>query len=481
MLGKPVRLGTNSPQFVTEEVPIDLARPLFLSFVPLWQTSGGRGPPLRRRLALGSETAVHVYRLEDPPGEAAEECDGGGESAASTLGSLRLECKLDLPAACCVTALCFGERGDEGGARRAITTIVVATAPVEGVGGKPIIRVWACDTSATPPPSARDAAAAAAGAGSPEATSPWLWDKDYLASLDDHTAPVRHLALSTAYLVSGDAEGWVRVWDKPRQYVSSAAQRLAGEEAGGLADLVTDRHFVYTIGKTDLTVKISTVPDLKFVNSISTTAAIQGFLASQPMAAPLAAMAAVARQQQQQRKQLQLDVAADDAADAPKTSAIARLTGLRRPISRWSGAQPTKNVREGGPPRGLLFVSGQLNSGSGTGSSFLMVWSLKAQPDCHAVELAHDSSIACISYGPYDNGPLVTADTRGVFWVWEYTPRLVVTQEVDAGCFGVQSPVMAVDPSQRAVYAIVGGGDSRLFVWRQQHSTNPRLAATTSP
>merc|ERR1712079_377995 len=89
-------------------------------------------------------------------------------------------------------------------------------------------------------------------------------------------------------------------------------------------------------------------------------------------------------------------------------------------------------------------------------------------PSLQSVRVAHDSPIIALAYGPYDNGPLVTADNRGIFRVWDYTPKLWCSQKVDTGCSPnsvVQSLAIAVDPLHRSLYSIVG--DKRLFMWRR--------------
>jgi len=486
--------------FSVEQVPISLQRPRFVTFSPLWQVSGGL--PFKRRMAVASSSVVHVYRLEDPEGV---------DASSNGLASMWLEHKLELPLHLTVTAMIFGERGDEGGARRSQATLVVATRTGEGAPVRShTIKVWQCDSSGASMSPASSRSSVAGGASEPNL---WKWD-NALAELKEHTSPVRFLSLSTAYVVSGDDDGWCRIWDKPRHYECYKVARVVGEE-GRLADITTDRHFAYTVGQQELAVRVWAVPDLRFVMVIDMQGPIQGLLAKRPASARIAALEAQQRSPSEglemppprpfppRRRQgddaeaegnpgamfstprgLDLPSSLPSAVQTPMTTPMptprlegpgAQISLLRRPLSRWSGAQPSKSVREGCPPKGLLFAAGQLGTGTGAEAqradvSFLMVWCLKAEPKCHAIELAHDRRITCISYGPYDNGPLVTADARGVFWVWDFAPKLVSTQVVDPGCFGVQSPAMAVDPGNRAMYAILGGGDQRMFVWRQQHN-----------
>jgi len=100
-----------------------------------------------------------------------------------------------------------------------------------------------------------------------------------------------------------------------------------------------------------------------------------------------------------------------------------------------------------------------------------MEWSLGGpKPACQGMQVAHDSPIISLAYGPYDNGPLITADARGLFRVWDYTPRLWCSQQVDSGgSLDSHKLAVAMDPLNRTVYCTVG--DRRLFVWRQHGET----------
>ncbi|CAK0828762.1 unnamed protein product, partial [Prorocentrum cordatum] len=160
-------------------------------------------------------------------------------------------------------------------------------------------------------------------------------------------------------------------------------------------------------------------------------------------------------------------------AAAPRPFQLAELTAVRRPVSRWSGSQGS--ARSAALPKGMLFVAGSLADGqevAGAGAGVLMEWSLGPKPACQGAQVAHDAPIVALAYGPYDNGPLLTADARGLFRVWDYTPRLWCSQQVDTGgCPDPRSLAVAMDPLNRTAYSIAG--DGRLFVWRQHGEIEP--------
>lgn len=133
---------------------------------------------------------------------------------------------------------------------------------------------------------------------------------------------------------------------------------------------------------------------------------------------------------------------ASDFASARHPCHLSQVSAVRRPISRWSGGQGSARHPEF--PRGMLFVAGILADGHEVacgGSAVLMEWALGPTPVCHGAHIAHGSPIVAIAYGPYDNGPLITADASGVFRIWDYAPRLFCSQEVDACGAVTLSPI----------------------------------------
>lgn len=444
------RLGfvTNeSPQFLCNEVELGLEHPCFVAFAPLWNT-GSAGST--RRLAVASASAVHVYRLSDSALQGAE------------IPPMVLEHTLTMPADLTINAVLFR---DEDTSRCLVVAYGPTTSSHEGKAGQHFIRVWSCDgpasgsrmvkqvstgssvslaTFAAPHENFVSADAPAEHEVSDESALPYAWhlNEGFVASLEDHTARVTRLVVSSTYLLSADDQGECRVWQKNRGFASRAAARL---HQGAVVDLAVDRLYAYSLGQQDLCVRVWSVPDLKPVLTILADsveggpANFSGFAVATPMAPGAGRHSTACR--------------------------LAQLSTVRRPVSRWSGAQGS--TRSAGAPRGMLFVSGVLAEGqetAGAGAAVLMEWSLGTNPRCQSAQIAHDTPIETMAYGPYDNGPLITADKSGTFRVWDYTPRLWCSQQVEAGApiFG-GGLAIAVDPLHRTVFSVTG--TRRLLCW----------------
>jgi len=392
-------------------------------------------------MALASLRTVHIYGIPDTP--VLGKAEGGG------LSSLVLESTLELEENSQVTALIFR---DEDSAR----ALVIASSSIGSSSrhSKHLVQVWSCETGAMP------------ASGSPMPTAPKAMDREgYLASLSEHASEVAQLAVSNTYLLSADKSGECRVWQKNRSFASRAAARL---HQGAIIDLTVDRHFAYSLGNLERTVEVWSLPDLKPVLSIvaddlQTSLSPSGsmnfmFPADGPAAQPLG----ISRTSTSGKMSCQLS----------------RFTAVRRPASRWSGG----SSRTSGNPRGMLFVAGAVAKGqdlAGEDAAVLMEWSLSGTPACQSAIVAHDCPIVYIAYGPYDNGPVVTADCRGLCRVWDCTPRLMCSQQIDTlRCPIVESleqkseinVAIASDPLQSSLYSITG--DKRLFVWRQTRATS---------
>jgi len=101
-----------------------------------------------------------------------------------------------------------------------------------------------------------------------------------------------------------------------------------------------------------------------------------------------------------------------------------------------------------------------------------MEWSLSDKPRCKTVQIAHDSPILCLCYGPYDNGPVITADAKGVVRVWEMMLEtgLRFTQQIDLLCLMGPAGIAVAVEQPFGLYVAVGG--RRLYVWhRHQEAT----------
>mmetsp|Transcript_30466 Transcript_30466/g.71622 ORF Transcript_30466/g.71622 Transcript_30466/m.71622 type:complete len:98 (-) Transcript_30466:15-308(-) len=88
--------------------------------------------------------------------------------------------------------------------------------------------------------------------------------------------------------------------------------------------------------------------------------------------------------------------------------------------------------------------------------------------------MAHALPIVTMAYGPCDNGPLITADMRGLCRIWDCTPRLRCSQQIEAAYLGVGTLQLAsrvrlaLDPMNYAVFAVAG--EKRLLVWQQRQT-----------
>lgn len=424
---------SDQPQFSFNEVDIPLDSPQFIAFSPMWPS----GAAARRRMVLASRRTVHIYGMPDTP------LVGKAEGPSSLI----LESTLELEENSQVTALIFR---DEDSAR----AVVIASSSSSGSGARPtkhLVQVWSCEQGSAP------------AQGSPLPAPPKAMDRGgHLVSLSDHGSEVTQLAVSNTYLLSADTSGECRVWQKNRSFASRATARL---HQGAIIDLTVDRHFAYSLGNLEHTVEVWSLPDLKPVLSI----------VADDLQTCLSPNSSLTFMFPPDGQPINL---ASSPTDAGKMSCkLSRFTAVRRPASRWSGG----SSRTSGNPRGMLFVAGALARGqdlAGEDAAVLMEWSLSGTPVCQSAIVAHDCPIVCIAYGPYDNGPVVTADCKGLCRVWDCTPRLICSQQIDTlRCPIVEgleqkseiNVALASDPLQSSLYSITG--DKRLFVWRQTRTT----------
>lgn len=450
--GFPV--ATGPPQFFCSEVHIGLESPKFLSFAPLWQRDNS--PP--RRLAIATKREVHVYLVTDT--ESTE-----GES----LPRLRLENSMALDSDTEITSMIFS---DESSSR----TLVVAVGPnADGASprGSHQVRFFSCEAQAT-----RTGEQLSEQDDGDVPVNVWKWNDDYTAALEDHGARVTHLVTSQTILVSADSSGTCGTWQKNKGF--SKRHTSAKLHKSSIADISVDRYFVYTCGREDKKICIWSVPELQpimeTVVSIPKDILIGGRnLVDAMMTAPIV---------EQDAPQVASPTAVGDRgcteASVAMTSMngtvqLSALTALRRPLSRWAGSQGSS--RSAKAPKGTLFVAAVLAEEcevAGAGAGVLMEWALGASGDkqavCQSAQVAHDSPIVSIAYGPYDNGPVITVDTRGIFRVWDCVPRLTCSQNLEFFTAPHQTMpqlAMAVEP-QRGLYS--SNGDRRLFVWRRTQS-----------
>merc|ERR1711862_439800 len=108
---------------------------------------------------------------------------------------------------------------------------------------------------------------------------------------------------------------------------------------------------------------------------------------------------------------------------------------------------------------------------AGAGAGVLMEWGFGEKPVCFSAQVAHSTPIVSMVYGPYDNGPLVTADARGVFRVWEILldRGLRFSQQIELLCVPKGEIAVCVE-QPRGLYVAASG--KRLFVWQRFNEGN---------
>jgi len=334
------------------------------------------------------------------------------ELISSDMPQIALEHELRLGDSQVVHSLIFG---DDSSSRHLIVGIGPPGESEEGHS----VRIWNCEVAALV----------------------WKVNEGYVETLEGHCGPIHRLVANPTYLFSADATGECRVWQKNKAFCQRAAARL---HQGPLADAVMDRLFLYTIGEHDCHISIWTVPELQECTKIDVS--FPSHLLAADLGCDAQQMAALAA--------------------APNW--LSRLTSLRRPLSRWASSRGS--TRDAKFPRGLLFVAGVIGGDSEIANSgVLMEWSLGSEPRCVSAQIAHEQPIAALAYGPYDNGPLVTADASGVFRIWDWGKPIQCVQHVEFSGTCENLPVaMAIEP-QKGLFTTVG--DKRLFIWRRHQLT----------
>jgi len=428
------------PQFTYNEVELGLDEPRLLAFAPLWQyglPGMPGGPDGPRRLAVASDKIVHVYRV----------LDASGGRPPDQVPELTLEYILQMGQRRRITALSFVSEDNS-------KQLMIASSSSSGSiwGSKDnVVRVWTLlDEQATLPPGVKPRV---------KELKP---DQDFLASLE-HPAPVYRLAVTNSYIFTATSSGECRVWHKSRGYACRGVVQI---HKGGAVDIDVDRLFVYSTAMQDGFIRIWSVPDLKPVLAIPVELPkdiianlLEGQTVVDDVKGPdMAFPSATTPEDEGNEKKIETPLKA--------------LTALKRPVSRWVGSQGSS--RNSDTPKGVLYVAGVLATGAGKGSGVLMEWSVgPLKPLCRSAQIAHDMPIVCLAYGPYDNGPLMTADARGCFRIWDVTPRLACAQRIDVGLVGGDPTglAMAVDPLCHSLYTIAGG--SRLLVWHQMRAGEP--------
>lgn len=428
------------PQFECVEVDVHLEKAVMVSFAPLHQREASN----QRRLALASPHEVNIYRLPD------------GDLTPGEPPQLVLTHSLKLDPGYSVSSIMFS---DEDNSRH----LAVAVGPEAGrFGDDHVVRVWNCESLLPLPTS---------DSPRPDATEPLQsarfielkQNEGYIASLGEHKALVTRMATNKTYLLTADSGGECRLWQKNRAFTKRGAALL---HAGGISDLAVDRLFAYSAGNEDRRICAWALPDLSPVLVI-------------PCDIPEDLLVGLTSSQQTKAEAMQATTAEASTPAAPSSQycRLARVNLLRRPLSRWAGWQGSSR----GPkaPRGSLFAAGVMREGcevAGAGAGVLMEWTLGEKPQCQSVQIAHDSPIVALVYGPYDNGPLISADGKGVFRVWEFLLErgLCFTQQIELTCLsteegGLYRLAVAVE-QPRGIY--VAAGSKRLYVWQRHQDAN---------
>lgn len=414
-----------SSRFWCTEVELQISEPRLTAFAPLWcgETTA------KRRIALASSTEVQIYVVAEDYSEAPE---------------MTLEHWLTLkPNQGVLTGIVFTE---ETLSRH----LAVAFSP-PGVGSTGhTVRIFGTEET-----------------DSRRVGKPWDTSDSQacVASLEDHRAPISRMVTNPTYLITSDTSGVAFVWQKSRAFLRRSTAKL---HKGGVADLAADRLFAYSAGMDDKCVCVWSVPDLELRHTFKIEIP-QVLKAGGLPDANLDDLFPTA-------DALPKPVLPTAPASAPYR--LQRITALRRPLSRWAGSQGS--ARRANTPKGTLYIAGVLTSDAEgaspemEGAGVLMEWSLGLEPACQCAQIAHDTPIASLVYGPYDNGPLITADARGTVRVWDCVPRLGCSQQVRVVGNGLDvCPMAMVVEPQHGIYITVG--DKRLFVWRRSHPAGEQL------
>lgn len=469
------------PQFFLSEVHLRLDKPKFLVFAPLWR----KDTSSPKRLALATAHEVHIYTVIEETYDCSAMSDASWTTKASagdeiirltdeTHLRVILEYQMCLDCDLEVTSIAFM---DEISSKN----LVVAVGPADN--GALMhkehayqVRIFTCGAEA------RNF--------SIEERKPtaWRWNKDHAASLEDHDAPVERVVTSLTTFVTLDSQGTCATWKKSQ----GLSQRHASTKLhkGSVADIAVERHFMYACGREDKTISVWSVPNLAPVFEI--VADVFPFLTGLDVARK--AVFDPARlpdnddnDDDKAKDSTQKGAAGDqDSCKAKPLSSVnqvAALTALIRPLSRWAGSQGAS--RSADAPRGTLFVAATLADSKalapacmplhqadtyaavGTGAGVIMEWSMgHKKAICTSAHVAHDSPIVSIAYGPYDNGPVITADRLGIFRVWDIVPKLTLAQQLAFAWSPGTIPHLsvAIEP-QKGVFTSCG--DRRLFIWRR--------------
>mmetsp|Transcript_10426 Transcript_10426/g.23626 ORF Transcript_10426/g.23626 Transcript_10426/m.23626 type:complete len:461 (-) Transcript_10426:66-1448(-) len=425
-------------QFHCSDLEVDVEEePNFLVFAPLWQKAPG-GVGNTRRVALASKTQVRVYRIQD--GLSTDDVSGPATEVDNDKPRVALENTLEVTNGHIVTSIVFC---DEASSKN------IAVAFGAGPATKPVgfaqVRIWNLDmlwSALTPSHQQR------------QNSTSWTLDQGYTATLDAQQGPFTQLTTSPIYLFGALASGECIVWQKSSAYAKKGAAKL---HQGGIEDMNADRNFLYTTGRGECSVSVWALPQLSSVFNIE-------------VSLPRSLMDNFGRNSVVDLKGLGgMTGSANKNGEKHHEAQLCNVTALRLPLSRWAGSQGGSRTSKA--PKGSIFVAAVLSGGSevaGDGAGVLMHWTMGEQCVCRSAQIAHHSPIVAMVYGPYDNGPLVTADMYGTCRVWDNVPGLICSQQLELSRASLNSAVsFAVEP-QIGLYS--NGGNKRITVWRRDLS-----------
>lgn len=423
---------TRPPQFRCLEAQVQLVCPALVTFAPLHQQEAA----VNRRIAVANKQQLHVYQLLNPHPEPGEP------------PNLFQTHVLNVAPGQAITRILFCEEDSSH-------DLIIAGEQAEGLGHS--VQVWNCDSPVHPfLPTTEQLT-----------HTVWKWGEGCKASLDHHRATVVHLACNHAYLLTGDVDGQCVLWQKHQAFNKRAEALL---HVGGIADLVVDKLFVYSAGRSDTRIHVWSMPDLSPILIV-------------PMGFPddsvirMAFSAQLPRTHDESHSSVTARSTLPLSDEVPFGTRLARLNLLRRPPSRWAGSPGT--MRGSKAPRGSLFVAGVLQEDDlqCAGAGVLMEWSFLGNPSCRSLQIVHETPIVDLVYGPYDNGPLITADAGGTFRIWGFLldRGLSLLQQIllpvqGSEFDGIAFPAMAMEHPY-GVYVVTG--TRTLSVWYRHEEIVP--------
>eukprot|EP00928_Gymnodinium_smaydae_P070711 TRINITY_DN54493_c0_g1_i1.p1 TRINITY_DN54493_c0_g1~~TRINITY_DN54493_c0_g1_i1.p1 ORF type:complete len:462 (-),score=56.24 TRINITY_DN54493_c0_g1_i1:136-1521(-) len=421
-----------------DEKTIEMERPRFACFSPLNQ----RESAVTRRLAVANADTVHVYHLGLP-----------SEQLPA------LEYRLCLGADRRVQRICFAEITNA-------RTLIVAFGPTDEAQTsqqRHVIRVWQLDAAAVR--SATDDAASVVN---------WECDAGYAHSIDEHRRPIEHMAVNKTLLATVDGSGACRLFTKSRAFVKAGEAKL---HDGSVADFSMDRVFIFSAGLHDRRVRVWSLPQFGLVHDFVVQIPLKQLQNLSPLCAGgtfLDSTGAASAKVSLPPAHAVVSRPEEDTSEVKNS--LECITHIRRPVSRWAGW--VGSARRAGRPHGVLFVAGVLDSTDLFGGcGVLMEYTLGDQPTCKSSRVAHATPIVMLSYGPYDNGPVITACAQGFFKVWDCSSLRGLHFSYQIDTFGSSCPnicdAFAVATEQpHAVYVMPGS--RRLCVWsRADGHSNP--------